>query len=64
VAFVPGRLAKALCEPLSLQLVHPPVNPGTDEQYLFYPNRAQVDPASIWIRNLIFRVAGELPDYR
>jgi DNA-binding transcriptional LysR family regulator len=62
VAFVPSRVVNALCEPLSLQLVHPPLNPGTDEQYLFYPSRAQADPASVWIRNLILQVARELPD--
>ena len=62
VAFVPSRLVRALRDPLSLQLVHPPLNPGTDEHYLFYPSRAQVDPASVWIRNLILRVARELPD--
>ena len=62
VAFVPSRLVKALRDPFSLRLVHPPLNPETDEQFLFYPSRAEVDPASVWIRNLILRVARELPD--
>ena len=24
--------------------------PGIDEQYMFYPTRAQFDPGSIWLR--------------
>jgi DNA-binding transcriptional LysR family regulator len=51
VAFV--RLIAALAKPLSLETVAPPLDPGIDEQFLFYPTRAQMDPGSIWLRNLV-----------
>lgn len=57
VAFVPRRLIAALARPLSLVTVDPPLDPGIDEQFLFYPTRAQLDPGSIWLRNLMLDVA-------
>jgi DNA-binding transcriptional LysR family regulator len=53
VAFVPGRFIAALAKPLSLRVIAPPLDPGTDEQFMFYPTRAQFDPGSIWLRNLV-----------
>lgn len=53
VAFVPRRLIAALSASLSLMTVAPPIDPGTDQQFMFYPTRAQVDPGSIWLRNLV-----------
>jgi DNA-binding transcriptional LysR family regulator len=53
VAFVPGRLIAALARPLSLKAIAPPLDPGIDEQYMFYPTRAQLDPGSIWLRKLM-----------
>jgi DNA-binding transcriptional LysR family regulator len=53
VAFVPRRLIAALAGPLSLITVTPPIDPGTDKQFMFYPTRAQVDAGSIWLRNLV-----------
>jgi DNA-binding transcriptional LysR family regulator len=53
VAFVPRRLISALAKPLSLVTVTPPLDPGIDEQYMFYPTRAQFDPGSIWLRKLM-----------
>ncbi len=55
VAFVPGRLIAALAKPLSLRAVTPPLDPGIDEQFMFYPTRAQFDPGSIWLRNLMLQ---------
>ena len=43
VAFVPRRLIGALAKQLSLMTVTPPLDPGIDEQFLFYPTRAQMD---------------------
>jgi len=60
VAFVPRRLIAALSKQLSLATVAPPLDPGTDEQYLFYPTRAQMDPGSIWLRNLMVGIGREL----
>jgi hypothetical protein len=39
VAFVPGRLIAALAKPSSLKAVTPPLDPGLDEQFMFYPTR-------------------------
>jgi DNA-binding transcriptional LysR family regulator len=55
VAFVPTRLIAALAKPLSLIAVTPPIDPGIDEQFMFYPTRAQFDPGSIWLRNLMLQ---------
>ena len=56
VAFVPGRLIAALAGPLDLVRVEPPIDPGEDQQYLFYPVEARMDPGSIWLRELVLRV--------
>ena len=53
VAFVPSRLIAALAKPLTLTAVAPPLDPGIDEQFMFYPTRAQFDPGSIWLRKLM-----------
>ena len=53
VAFVPRRLIRALSKQLSLVPVAPPFDPGIDEQFMFYPTRAQMDPGSIWLRQLM-----------
>ncbi|HWM88301.1 MAG TPA: LysR family transcriptional regulator [Kofleriaceae bacterium] len=60
VAFVPSRLIAALGRPLGLVAVRPPVDPGMDDQFLFYPTRAQEDPGSIWLRGLVAEVARSL----
>src|ERR1700752_491105 len=60
VAFVPRRLIGALARQLSLQTIIPPFDPGIDEQYLFYPTRAQMDPGSIWLRNLMLGIGREM----
>lgn len=60
VAFVPRRLIDTLVEPLSLIAVSPPLDPGKYEEFLFHPTRAQVDPSSIWLRNLVLAVGRRL----
>ncbi len=60
VAFVPRRLIAALAQALSLSTVAPPLDPGIDEQYMFYPTRAQVEPGSIWLRTLMLETGREL----
>jgi DNA-binding transcriptional LysR family regulator len=55
VAFVPRRLIAALAKPLSLTAIAPPLDPGIDQQFMFYPTRAQMDPGSIWLRNLMLQ---------
>jgi DNA-binding transcriptional LysR family regulator len=53
VAFVPQRLIRALSKQLSLVSITPPLDPGIDEQFMFHPTRAQLDPGSIWLRKLM-----------
>jgi DNA-binding transcriptional LysR family regulator len=60
VAFVPRRLIDALSKQLSLKAVGPPLDPGPDEQFMFYPTRAQMDPGSIWLRNLMLQAGRAL----
>jgi DNA-binding transcriptional LysR family regulator len=60
VAFVPRRLIGGLSKQLSLVTVTPPLDPGIDEQYMFYPTRAQMDPGSIWLRRLMLETGREL----
>ena len=57
VAFV---LMTALAKQLGLVTVTPPLDPGTDEQFMFYPTRAQMDPGSIWLRRLMLETGREL----
>jgi DNA-binding transcriptional LysR family regulator len=60
VAFVPRRLIDALSKQLSLVSIAPPLDPGFDEQFMFYPTRAQMDPGSIWLRKLMLDTGREL----
>jgi DNA-binding transcriptional LysR family regulator len=60
VAFVPRRLIASLAKPLTLVTIDPPIDPGVDEQFIFYPTRAQRDPASVWLRNLVSETAREM----
>src|SRR3979411_855803 len=60
VAFVPRRLIAALAKPLSLTAIAPPLDPGIDEQFMFTPTRAQIDPGSIWLRKLMLDGGREL----
>jgi DNA-binding transcriptional LysR family regulator len=60
VAFVPRRLIAALSKQLGLVTMTPPLDPGIDEQFMFYPTRAQMDPGSIWLRRLMLETGREL----
>ena len=60
VAFVPRRLIEALSKQLSLATITPPLDPGIDEQFMFYPTRARMDPGSIWLRRLMLETGREL----
>jgi len=60
VAFVPRRLISALSKQLSLATVTPPLDPGIDEQHMFYPTRAQMDPGSIWLRSIMLGIGREM----
>jgi DNA-binding transcriptional LysR family regulator len=56
VAFVPQRLAQAVAPRLSLAIVKPPIDPGTYQEFLFYPQRREADAASRWLRDIVLDV--------
>ena len=60
VAFVPRRLISALSKQLSLATIAPPLDPRIDEQYMFYSTRAQMDPGSIWLRQVMLGIGREM----
>jgi DNA-binding transcriptional LysR family regulator len=60
VAFVPRRLIAALSRQFALATVPPPLDPGIDEQFMFHPTRAQMDPGSIWLRRQMLETGREL----
>lgn len=60
VAFVPSRLAATAGADLGLVAVRPPLDPGVDEQFLFYPTRFQNDPALTWLRGLVMDIGRQL----
>jgi len=60
VAFVPQRLIEALADPLSLNVVRPPVDPGTYEEYMFHPVRTHQDAGSIWLRKHVLHIGRTL----
>src|SRR4051812_10005842 len=60
VAFVPRRLIGALSKQLSLTTITPLFDPGIDEQFMFHPTRAQMDPGSIWLRNVMLGIGREM----
>lgn len=60
VAFVPGKLVEQEASSLGLRVLSPPLDPGEDQQYLFYPVRLAQDPASLWLREQVHAVAARL----
>src|SRR5260221_4473677 len=60
VAFVPRRLIGALSKQLSLAAITPPLDPRVDEQVMFHPTRAQMDPGSVWLRNVMLGIGREM----
>ena len=57
VAFVPTRLAQTMAPRLSLSVLRPPIDPGTYQESLFYPQRRQRDAASLWLRRMVIDIA-------
>ncbi|HEX6957376.1 MAG TPA: LysR family transcriptional regulator [Ferrovibrio sp.] len=60
VAFVPRRLVEAQAPALRLAALTPPLDPGIDEQFMFWPVRAQMDPGSIWLRKQVAEIGRRL----
>ena len=60
VAFVPRRLAEALAPSLSLAIVKPPIDPGTYQEFLFYPQRREGDAASRWLRDIVIDIGNSV----
>jgi DNA-binding transcriptional LysR family regulator len=62
VAFVPRRLAEALAARLSLAIVKPPIDPGSYEEFLFFPQRRDSDAAAQWLRDIVLAIGSEVDD--
>ena len=52
-AFVPTRVAQMLAPRLSLAVLRPPIDPGTYQEFLFFPQRRQRDAAALWLRDIV-----------
>jgi DNA-binding transcriptional LysR family regulator len=63
VAFVPKRLAEALAPSLSLAIVRPPIDPGTYQEFLFFPRRRDGDAASRWLRDIVIDIGKGVDRY-
>ena len=59
-AVVPKRLAESLAGAFSLAVLDPPIEPGEYQEYLFYPERALRDPASVWLREFVLEIGHHL----
>ncbi|MEJ8849843.1 LysR family transcriptional regulator [Variovorax rhizosphaerae] len=62
VATVPERLAQALVKPFGLSYVHHPAKLPEIGINLFWHERYNKDPASIWLRSLVIQLHGESAD--
>jgi DNA-binding transcriptional LysR family regulator len=51
VAIVPRRQAESLANAMGIDVLNPPIDPGTFEEYMFHPTRLQVDAGSVWLRS-------------
>ena len=54
------RQFRLMMPDLAVELLMPPLDPGIDEQFMFYPTRAQMDPGSIWLRNIMLSIGREM----
>lgn len=56
IAVVPRRQVKALSNALGLRSITPPIDPGTFDEFMFYPTRTRIDPGSVWFRKLVVEI--------
>jgi DNA-binding transcriptional LysR family regulator len=56
VAFVPTRVAQTLRSRLSVAVLRPPIDPGTYQECLLFPQRRQRDAASLWLRDIVMEL--------
>ena len=56
---MPRRLIAALANALAFDH-RAAADPGIDKQFMFYPTRAQMDPGSIWLRNIMLGIGREM----
>ncbi len=57
VAIVPSRFAATVAGPFGLVITPLPIDQPADQQWLLYPARLETDPASIWLRGVVMRLA-------
>lgn len=61
VAVAPGRTIAALAPHLGLERSAFPIDPGEDQQLIFYPARSAQEPASIWLRTIVLEAGKPSP---
>src|SRR5262245_61265098 len=64
VAFVPTHVAQALAPRLSLAVLRPPIDPGTYQEWLFFPQRQQRDAACLWLRDIVMELGRRIEVHR
>ncbi|MGH6613643.1 LysR family transcriptional regulator [Sphingomonas sp.] len=57
VAIVPARFATTVAWPFGLVETPLPIGQSADQQWLLYPARLETDPASVWLRGVVMRLA-------
>jgi DNA-binding transcriptional LysR family regulator len=60
VAVVPKRIAKSMARSLSLEIRKSPIDPGTYNEYVFYPKRTAHDAGCRWLRELTQAVRADI----
>ena len=59
VAILPSRLIAAYGRRLDVRAVELPIEQGVERHFLFSPVERDVDPASLWLRDLVQRTVGD-----
>lgn len=60
VAFVPRQLTRFLARWLSLQIVSPPLDPGSYDELMYYPIHREQDPGAVWLRKQLTTIGAGL----
>jgi hypothetical protein len=57
VAIVPARFATTIAGPFGLLETSLPIGQPADQQWLLYSAQLETDPASVWLRGVVMRLA-------
>ena len=57
VGILPKRLTATFAKPLGVVALPVPIDPGTFEEYMFFPSRSRLEPGAAWFRAQLRRAA-------